>query len=257
MSVTTPMSHRNAPLAYVSHGDRQYSTVFVPECRTCRSSHRAEIEEMLIDGLPPKTIIERLPDDCAVSPQSVKRHFARGHLPIDTEMVRQRQQIRAEQRWEELGLAATAFMAREADLAQYVIDNFTRLLHDGKLTLSAATLMRAASFIYDIEIAARQQEDDGRLAERLVQQSIDELQCVFQLAGEVGGEEVRNELVRRACADAVTEIIMVDDRFAKLRGAAYLDADTSNERNQPHFFQLSRSDLGNHQQVNDTIKVAA
>ena len=253
------MSHdsNNAFLADIRHGGESYPVVSVVQCKTCQSELRDDIEGMIIDGLSPSRIVRRLPNEHDVSSQSIYRHYRRGHLPVDTEMVRRRREIRGEQRWEELGLAATAFMAREADLAQHVIDTFTRLLHDGKLTLSAATLMRAASFIYDIEIAARQQEDDGRLAERLVQQSIDELQCVFQLAGEVGGEEVRNELVRRACADAVTEIIMVDDRFAKLRGAAYLDADTSNERNQPHFFQLSRSDLGNHQQVNDTIKVAA
>lgn len=257
MSDATPMSHLNADLAYVSHGNRRYSAVFVPECHTCRSAHRVQIERLLVEGLPPKTIIQRLPDDCGVSPQSVRRHFRRGHLPVDAEAVRDRQRIRGEQRWEELGLAATAFVASQADICQHVVDVCTQLILEGKLKISAATLLRAAEFLLRIENDAREREDDSQLAKRLVQQAVDELGRVFEIIAEVGGEEIQNEVVRRACADMVTQNILVDDRFADLRNVAYFDAEISVEINQPSISQLSTPRLRHQQPSTRTSQVAA
>jgi hypothetical protein len=252
------MSHptANAHLAYITHGDREYSAVFVPRCHTCRSAHRVEIEGLLIDGLPPRTIVERLPKNCGVSAQSVRRHYARGHLPIDAQAVRDRQQIRAEQRWSELGLSATTWQAEQADIAQHVLETCTRLLLNGELKLSVATLMRATRFIYGIETAAHQKEEHEQVVQRLVQQSIEEMQRIFEIAGEIGGEQIKHELIRKACVDTVTEAILLDDRFAELRAAAYLEAESSQEGIRPTISQLSTPRL-RHSRSDRAAKVAA
>lgn len=204
-------------MAYIRHGNRRYPLVTRVQCLTCASVHRARIERLTIDGLSPGQIARRLPDGHGVSQQSIYRHHRRGHMPADNAMVARRQEIRAEQRWEELGLDATAFKATEADVAQLVLEVVADRLRRGVLHFEAMDGLRAARFLSEIERAEQERNQAERLGQWRLDRAIEDIVRVIEIVGEVAGDAVRNEVVRRACKDAKTALIMSTTEFAVLR----------------------------------------
>lgn len=215
-------SANNSSLAYVRHGTERFPVVARPHCKTCASKRRAKIERLLIDGLTPRQIIARLPEDHGTSEQSIYRHFRRGHLPVNNRMVKRRQEIRAQLRWAELGLDATVFMAEEAELAELLVRLITERLGKGLVDLTARDLLRAAEFLHRIEQQDREHEREVTTGKTRLDLAYGHMHRVFEIVGETFGVDAQHEIVRAACRDDQASTIMLADDFADLR-KAYLD----------------------------------
>jgi hypothetical protein len=145
----------------------------------------------------------------------VYRHVKRGHLPADHRLVLRRAEVRAEQRWREIGLDATVFMAEEAEVAERFIGIVLDRLAQGRLHLSVEELIRAAAFLYDIE----QRDKYEAWRQSNVDRMAVEMAHALSIVGDVAGDAARNEVVRRARADPQTEFTMTFPEFAALREA--------------------------------------
>jgi len=203
----------NATLATIDSGQRVYSTRTVVQCRTCRSPLRHQIEESLIEGLTPRQITERLPEEHAVSQQSIYRHFRRGHLPVDEAAVLERRRVRAEHRWKELGRAATTFMATEVDVADSVIRIVLDRIERGEIKLTTATLLKTVRFLRDIETRELEAETGrARLADLRRQMA-----RILDIVGDELGPAALDQVYVTARADHDIESTLWADEFAHHR----------------------------------------
>jgi hypothetical protein len=69
-------------------GGTNYPMRVVGSCRTCRSIHRAEIENLIIMGYSWGTIADHLPTDAGLSKEQIRRHFETGHMPLPESLRR-------------------------------------------------------------------------------------------------------------------------------------------------------------------------
>ena len=72
----------NGSLAQVRIGGRVYPRVTVQRCRVCKSPNRLEIERLIVESVPPASIVHRLPTEANVSARNIADHFRNGHLPL-------------------------------------------------------------------------------------------------------------------------------------------------------------------------------
>jgi hypothetical protein len=69
-------------------GGTNYPMRVVRNCDTCRSIHRAEIENLIIMGYSWGTIADHLPTDAGLSKDQIRRHFETGHMPLPESLRR-------------------------------------------------------------------------------------------------------------------------------------------------------------------------
>jgi hypothetical protein len=238
MIETTPRSEARIPsFAYIRHGTRRYPVVARPQCHTCSSKHRPRIERFLIDGLTPRQITDRLPAGRRISAQSIYRHRRRGHLPADHRLVARRREIRAQERWEELGLDATIVEIIEAEKAQGALRRGLDRLTRGQTTLTVPALLNAARHAERHDRANEAEEREERIGAWRIDRIVQDIHRVFEIIGEHCGEQTRNEIFQRAAHDPTTKTILSTSDFDDLR-EAYLEAEaeertaTSVERRQ-------------------------
>lgn len=205
----------NSSVAYVRHHRGRYPVVTRPQCSTCVSPDRSKIERLLVDGIPPGEIKRRLPDGHPVSRQSIYRHFRRQHLPVDYKSVAERTERQAQERWQELGEAATEFMATEYGVAQAFMKLALQRVDEGLIRLTARDLLCTARFLREIEQAEKDEEQGQWRIDRVVE----DMARMLTIMGEVAGPSVRNEVVRRACRDETTKLIMSTSAFDQFRDA--------------------------------------
>jgi len=160
----------------------------------CASEHRAKIERLWSEGVPPATILRRLPTAHGISRQSVGRH-ARNHLPIDRRLVARRSLVRAERRWDEVGRECTIFAATEAEVQAMVMRMVLARIDRGELVIDTAAAIRAMELSWSWEAdeteARRAQADAEVLAERYGRS----LTRLFDAVLDVGGEEFAHKVV--------------------------------------------------------------
>jgi hypothetical protein len=63
-------------------GGTNYPMRVIGSCRTCRSIHRAEIENLVIMGYAWGSIADHLPPDSGLSKENIRHHFDQGHMPL-------------------------------------------------------------------------------------------------------------------------------------------------------------------------------
>lgn len=109
--MTRAMAPVRNSLVQVRIGNRVYDAVRVPQCHTCNHPARMEIETGIVENLAYRVIAERYSDveykepagDItvlpAISADSIRNHFLKGHLPLQAAVRRQL----AEKRMQEIG----------------------------------------------------------------------------------------------------------------------------------------------------------
>ena len=192
----------NSEQSFVQHGHGRYPYVNRLQCRTCCSRHRRKIERLYTEGVPISQIMRRLPKDDQPSQQSVKRHFQRGHLAVDSKLVARRAQVRAEKQWQEIGCAATIFTATEVEVQQMVVEILTARIATGELKLDAKTLLNAIRFVHDAEREDREAIRLQRGAEQSAATYAQALSGLMKGILEVGGEHVAHDAIAKARKNA-------------------------------------------------------
>lgn len=217
------MKTKNSSMAYIKNGAHRYPVVSVEQCHTCQSPKRRMIERLLIDGLSPARIAAKLPEEHKVSAQSIRRHLRRNHLPVDHKLVVRRQEVRAEQRWEEVGIDATVFRATEAEVSEFVHRVVVERLKRGELELTAETLLKTCKFDWEVERVGLADEREAAVLRQRLAEDFHNFRLVLELLGDLEGEHVRDRLVQAAVNDERVWVTMMHEEFDELR-QAYLDA---------------------------------
>jgi hypothetical protein len=180
----------------------------IPQCRVCASPHRAKIERLWAEGVPPALILRRLPADHGISRQSLSRHLNRKHTPVDRRLVARRAEVRAEKRWEEVGRPCTVFAAEQAELASWAARMMADMLDRGELNFSEATLIRV------MEMMARWDGED-RKALRARQEAEELTRCLqtalvrlFDALRYLAGDALTHEVIAHTRRDWGAEDIL-------------------------------------------------
>jgi hypothetical protein len=69
-------------------GGTSYAMRVVGKCLTCRSIHRAEIENLVVMGYAWGSIADHLPEATRVSKANIRYHFEHGHMPLPESLRR-------------------------------------------------------------------------------------------------------------------------------------------------------------------------
>lgn len=214
-STTESKARSSASVAYRRVGTKRAPIVVVPQCRTCCSKRRRKIETLLLEGVSPGRILERVPADHATTAQSIKRHLRRGHVPFDSIGVAAKMRELSEREWQDVGELATEQRAREAASAQTLLNRFADIPES---TITATVLLKAARFIYDVEQEERRAERELQVGTWRLDQMARDMASVIDLVGDVAGDAVRNEVFRRAArASSSTSLALIGREFDHLR----------------------------------------
>jgi len=79
--------HRSAHLASVTLDGSSSSVVSIPQCRTCQSPFRDEIEGLLTRGFSYTSIVRSLPVEADLTSRHLRDHVANQHLASDGHMA--------------------------------------------------------------------------------------------------------------------------------------------------------------------------
>lgn len=128
---------------------RTYPARHVKQCRTCRSKHRAQIEQGLIGGMTYQAVVNELVEPYddhspigAPGYQSIMGHVRRGHMPMPYSI--QRRLI--EERADEMGKSVEAGMESLADstaILRTIVRTGFEMINQGELRPSMGDLMKA------------------------------------------------------------------------------------------------------------------
>jgi hypothetical protein len=66
----------------VTISGREYARRSVQNCKVCCSASRRHVEELILEGVPPDALVQRLPVDIDLSARNVSDHIRNAHLPI-------------------------------------------------------------------------------------------------------------------------------------------------------------------------------
>lgn len=141
-----------ATVAAYSLGGRTYPMTTVPQCLTCQSPVRLDIERQMLTGVPFTRIAAWVENQAqangfsAISMKSLRRHFDRGHLPFEAEVVRQVLDRSARQRGEDLD-AAVAPVVSGVDFAEVVLQKTVLRLASGEIEPTVTDGLAAAKIV--------------------------------------------------------------------------------------------------------------
>ena len=143
----------NASLATATVGGRVYPVRTVAHCHTCVSASRREIERLVVQGLPYKAILQRLPDDSGLSEDSIRRHVKAQHLPIHDEAVKRLREQDAVERGEIVAEAAQAEV-NHLSFARGILGQVQRRLANGEIEPDLRDGLAAARHLaaFDAEV---------------------------------------------------------------------------------------------------------
>lgn len=136
-------------MASYSLGGHTYPMKTVAQCKTCASPHRMEIEQQIIKGRTYRRILEEvqhLDPDSDLSVHSLKTHFERGHMPMETEVVRRTLERRARERGQPMDEAAET-VVDGVGFAQVVLAKTLEGIASSKTTPTVADGLAAAKLI--------------------------------------------------------------------------------------------------------------
>lgn len=134
-------------MASYSVGGRTYPMVTIPQCNTCSSPHRMEIEKRILAGTPYRRISEWTEETFGegrrVSAQSIRGHFDRGHIPVEAEVVRRVLDRQAADRGEDLETMVTPIVSG-VEFAEVVLQKTVQRISSGEIQPSVVDGLNAA-----------------------------------------------------------------------------------------------------------------
>jgi len=143
---------RNASLAMVRIGGREYPAVNERTCRTCCSDYRDTIERETVAGRTWTAIIRSLPDDAGLTERNLSDHFRNQHLPVAAEATK-RLAVRQAQDAGAVTEAAVTHVVDYLNFAQTVVGRVSQRVATGEVEPNVADGLRAS------ELLARYQPD--------------------------------------------------------------------------------------------------
>lgn len=138
---------RNAALATVRVGGREYPATGSQRCGTCTHPERAAIEHHLVQGWSPGTIAASLPADRRLTARQIGDHF-RAHLPIADEGVQRYRERAAEERGKVVEPGAEQVVTA-LEFARKVMATVHARLGSGDLLPGVRDGLRAAQVLAD------------------------------------------------------------------------------------------------------------
>lgn len=160
--MTRAMAPVRNSLVQVRIGNRIYDAVRVPQCHTCTHPARMEIETQIVECVAYRVIAEQyseveyrdpagntqvLP---AISHDSIRNHFLKGHLPMQAAVRRQF----AERRMQEIGYDLETIGGKFVDqitFNQAVLQRAHERLVAGDIEVEAKDGLAAAKFLAEAE----------------------------------------------------------------------------------------------------------
>jgi hypothetical protein len=191
----------NDAASYVAHDGGSYRYIQVAQCKTCASPYRSKIEAAWCHGTPPSLILARLPPDHGTSRQSISRHLNGGHAPVDRRIVARRAQVRAEQRWAEVGAACTEFVGTEVEVQALVMRLVAHRLLTGELVLDADAALRAMEMLHRWSWEESEAQRARSAAEERSEVYGAALARLFAAVVEEGGDVLAHQVVCRLRRD--------------------------------------------------------
>lgn len=154
---------RPGSVVMVEIGGRKYPMKTAPQCRTCMSPHRLEIEQAILEGRSygkiAAVVAEREPGVLPnPSYQSLRDHVNRGHMPIGPTADR----ALVEQRASQIGRDIEEYAAGLADyrsVNQIIIQRGMDRLARGELRPSMSELLTAIRLEHTMETSTDQGVD--------------------------------------------------------------------------------------------------
>lgn len=157
-----------AVLTYIEVRGRRYPTRHVPNCMTCRSIHRHEIEAALINGQTYASVVRDVAEQFDYhSPlgtptyNSVLSHARRGHMPLPYLVQRRAIEARAKELRKSVEEGEHNLIDGQI-VARAVMERGYEMLNSGSLAPSMRDLLEAARLERDI---ASLQSEDGQMTE--------------------------------------------------------------------------------------------
>lgn len=135
-------------------GGRLYPFRTVPQCDTCQSDFRIEIENLLLRGYTYTMIWRSLPEkgQRSTSIESIRTHVHRAHMPLDEMMSR----VLIEDRANELGKSVTEGEQALADHIAFARVGVARVFNDiqsGRQHPNINHAIRLANLLVKVELA--------------------------------------------------------------------------------------------------------
>jgi hypothetical protein len=163
---------RPASVVMVDIGGRQYPMKTVPQCRTCMSPYRLEIEQAILEHRSymsiANTLVDR-PEGRLPHPehQSIRSHVLKNHMPVGPTAERALVEMRAEQ----IGRDIEKHVAGLADYAtvnEIIIQRGMDRLARGELQPSMGELLTAIRMQHQIESTSEEGLDSAAWQEALM-----------------------------------------------------------------------------------------
>jgi len=133
-------------------GGREYPMVRVPQCLTCNSPYRFEIEESIVSGRTWTKISESLAitygDEFAISVDALKDHFQNGHMPLEQAETRTLIETRARRVGKRIEDSAEELVDGITLLSAVVVKTFEEIA-SGRKTPDISDGIRAAKLLAD------------------------------------------------------------------------------------------------------------
>lgn len=188
-------------MAFYKVRGRRIPMVHIEQCRTCTHPRRRLIERLLIDGVVPRVIAERLKNQVGPSEASIRRHYARGHMPVDARTVVERQDERAEARWRQHGEVVTKHFRTEYRISQLIVSEFHRRVQSGRVRLTMNSAVEACDLINRMERQAAEAERTEQSERRGVISLLNAIDGLLDVVHDVVGDDAWVEVIDRAKRD--------------------------------------------------------
>lgn len=155
------ISHSNSTVSY-RVGGREYPFRSEPNCLTCQSSYRIEIENALLKGYSYASISRSLPQ-AQLTSDNIFDHVSRGHLPLDEHLRR----VVIEQRATELGRdiqRAEGVLTDHIALARLGVQRVIERMQTGDLDPTIADGIQFANLLLRLDEFAGESVDQQAVA---------------------------------------------------------------------------------------------
>lgn len=194
-------------------GGRTYPARVVPQCKTCNSPYRTQIENALIKSYGYASIVRSLPEDAGLSERNIMQHFQSGHLPLD-ESVRR---VVIEQDAKERGLDIEGHettLANHVTLAKLGVQKVLQRMMAGELEPDIKDGIAFATLLTKLEETAGDDFDRAALMQGfIVYMSAIQQVCtpeqVQQVSNLIAANPVMKSLLS-ASASGTAEVIDVE-----------------------------------------------
>jgi hypothetical protein len=130
-------------------GGQIYPMKNVGNCHTCQSPYRYQIESLIVQAIAYSRILNdvlAIDPDARISVISMKTHFDRGHMPVQTEYVRRTTERHARERGEGIDALAGA-IADGLTFAEVVLSESMAAIARGELKPTVSDGLQAAQIM--------------------------------------------------------------------------------------------------------------